>query len=57
MWLILGVIPQVWKVLNGREWDLITMFATLPNWLAAGLAWGLIMRFWMNKKGNNAERN
>ena len=51
MWLVLGVIPQIWQVLNGREWDLITMFATLPIWLLVGLAWGLIMRFWMNKKG------
>ena len=55
MWLVLGVIPQIWQVLNGREWDLITMFATLPIWLLVGLAWGLIMRFWMNKNEKKAE--
>ena len=57
MWLTLGVIPKVWKVLNGGEWDLITMFVTLPIWLAGGLAWGLFMRSYMNKRRNNAERN
>ena len=57
MWLVLGVIPQIWQVLNGREWDLITMFATLPVWLATGLGWGFIMRIWMNKKEKKAEGN
>ena len=51
MWVILGVIPQVWSVLNGKEWDLIMMFVMLPIWLVTGFAWGLIMRFWMNRKG------
>ena len=51
MWVILGVIPQIWNVLNGKEWDLIMMFIALPIWLGTGFAWGLCMRFWMNRKG------
>lgn len=51
MWLILGVIPQIWNVLNGKEWDLVMMFVNLPIWLVAGLAWGLWVRFFMNRKG------
>ena len=50
MWLILEVLPQTWKVLHGSEWDLAKMFAMLPIWLVAGFAWGLIMRFWLNRK-------
>ena len=57
MWVILGVLPQMWKVLNGREWNLITMFVMLPIWLVAGFAWGLFMRFWMNRKGKKVERH
>ena len=51
MWVIMGVIPQMWRVLNGEEWDLIMMFIALPIWLATGFAWGLFMRFSMNRKG------
>ena len=50
MWLILEVLPQMWKVLHESEWDLAKMFAMLPIWLVAGFAWGLIMRFWLNRK-------
>ena len=50
MWLILEVLPQIWKVLHGSQWDLGKMFAILPIWLVAGFAWGLIMRFWLNSK-------
>ncbi len=50
MWLILEVLPQMWKVLHGSEWELAKMFAMLPIWLVAGFAWGLIMRFWLNRK-------
>ena len=57
MWVILGVIPQVWSVLNGKEWDLIMMFVMLPIWLVTGFAWGLVMRFWMNRKGKKADRH
>ena len=57
MWLMLRVLPQMWQVLNGRERDLITMFVTLPVWLVAGFAWGLIMRFWMNRKGGKKDRD
>ena len=51
MWVILGVVPQMWNILNGKEWDLIMMFVMLPIWLLTGFAWGLAMRFWMNRKG------
>ncbi|MYC13690.1 MAG: MFS transporter [Gemmatimonadetes bacterium] len=50
MWLILEILPQMWKVLHGNEWDLPKMFAMLSIWLIAGFAWGLIMRSWMNRK-------
>lgn len=51
MWLVLEVLPQVWGVMNGEEWDLLMMFIALPIWLTTGFAWGLFMRFWMNRKG------
>ncbi len=52
MWLIMGVIPEVWNVLNGEEWDLMMLFVfQLPLWLVAGFCWGLGMHFFMNKKG------
>ena len=51
MWMIIEVIPQIWSVLNGKAWDLIMMFIALPVWLATGFAWGLFMRFSMNRKG------
>ena len=57
MWLILGVIPQVWEVLNGGEWDWIMMFIALPIWLVTGFAWGLFMRFFMNRKGEKADKH
>ena len=50
MWLILEVLPQIWKVSHGSEWDLAKMFAMLPIWLIAGFVWGLIIRSWMNRK-------
>ena len=50
LWLIIVVLPQIWQVLQGGEWDLAKMFAMLPIWLIAGFAWGLIMRSWMNRK-------
>ena len=56
MWLMNGVLPQMWQVLNGKEWDLITTFVALPIWLMSGFAWGLIMRFWMNRKGGQKRK-
>ena len=50
MWLMVGVLPEIRNVLNGREWDLITMFVALPICLVGGLAWGMFMRFVMNRK-------
>ena len=55
MWVIMGVIPEVWEVLNGREWDWTMMFIALPIWLVSGFVWGLWMRFSMNRKGKNAD--
>ncbi len=51
MWVVLEIIPQVWNVLNEREWDLIMMFISLPIWLVTGIVWGLFMRWYMNRKG------
>lgn len=52
MWLIMGVIPEMWDVLNGEEWDLMMLFVfDLPLWLVGGFCWGLWMHFAMNKKG------
>ncbi len=50
MWLVNEVVPQIWEVLNGGEWDLIMVFVALLIWLATGFAWGLAMRFFMNRK-------
>jgi len=57
MWVIMGVIPQIWEVLNGGEWDWIMMFIALPIWLVTGFAWGLAMRFWMNRKGKKVDKH
>ncbi|RKU18843.1 hypothetical protein C6501_02120 [Candidatus Poribacteria bacterium] len=52
MWLVMGVIPEAWNVLNGEEWDLMMLFVfELPLWLVTGFGWGLWMHFTMNKKG------
>lgn len=56
MWLMNGVLPQMWQVLNGKEWDLIATFLALPIWLMSGFAWGLAMRFWMNRKGGQKRK-
>ena len=50
MWLVNEVVPQIWEVLNGGEWDWIMMFIGLLIWLATGFAWSLAMRFFMNRK-------
>ena len=51
MWMIIEVTPQMWRVLNGEEWDWIMMFIALPIWLVSGFVWGLWMRSFMNRKG------
>ena len=51
IWLIIEVIPQVWEVLNGEEWDWMMMFVSLLIWMVGGFAWGLWMHFSMNRKG------
>ena len=56
IWVIMEVIPQVWEVLNGGEWDLIMMFITLPIWLVPGFVCGCLwMPRWMNRKGKKAD--
>ena len=56
VWVILEIIPQVWKVLNGGEWDLIMMFISLPIWLFPGFVCSLLwMNRWMNRKGKKAD--
>ena len=57
MWVVNEVGPQLWEVLNGEEWDLIMMFVALLIWLATGFAWGLAMRFFMNRKGEKANKH
>lgn len=51
MWMIMEVIPQVWKVFHGEEWDLRTMFDMLPFCLLVGFIWGAFMHVGMNLKG------
>ena len=55
MYVFMVVIPQVWEVLKGGEWDWIMMFIGLPIWLVAGFVWGLFMRFFMNRKGKKTD--
>ena len=56
VWVILEIIPQVWKVLNGGEWDLIMMFIAFPIWLFPGFVCSLLwMPRWMNRKGKKAD--
>ena len=55
MYVFTEVIPQVWEVLKGGEWDWIMMFVMLPIWLGSGFVWGLAMRFFMNRKGKKTD--
>ena len=58
VWVIFEIIPQVWKVLNGGEWDLIMMFIAFPIWLFPGFVCSLLwMNRWMNRKGKKADRH
>ena len=58
MWLILAVIPQVWEVLNGGEWDLMMLFVSLPALMVVGYVWGLFMPFLtLNRKRKKAEKH
>lgn len=57
MWLGNEIVPQIWGVLNGGEWDWIMMFIALPIWLVSGFAWGLGIHFFMNRKGKKADRH
>ena len=59
-WLLIGtfgwgvltwVLFEGWQVLDGREWDLMKMIGNLPIWLVSGFVWGLLMHFFMNRKG------
>ncbi len=56
MWLVMAVIPEVWDVLNGKEWDLMMLFVIeVPLWLVAGFGLGLWIQFDMNKKGKRRD--
>ena len=56
LWLFAEVIPEVWNVLNGEEWNLMMLFVfKLPICLVGGFCWGLWMHFAMNKKGKGRE--
>ena len=59
-WLLIGTFGwgvltwglfEGWQVLDGREWDLMKMIGNLPIWLVSGFVWGLLMHFFMNRKG------
>ena len=50
MWMLMEVIPQIREVFNGGEWDLMMMFVDLFIFMVGGFAWGLFMRFFMNRK-------
>ena len=63
-WLLIGtfgwggltwLLFEAWLVLDGREWDLKTMLENLPIWMVGGFAWGLFMRFFMNRKGEKTD--
>ena len=67
LWLLIGVfgwgVPtwalfEVLTVLRyGEEWNLKRMLVSLPIWLVSGFAWGLWMRFYVNRKGKKANRH
>ena len=63
-WLLIGVFGygvlswglfEGWQVLDGREWDLMKVIGNLPIWLVSGFVWGLLMHFFMNRKGKKAD--
>ena len=51
LWIAFEVLPEMWQVLNGREWDLRAMFDMLPFCLLGGFTWGSFMHVVMNLKG------
>ncbi len=57
MWGVMVIIPQVREVLNGGEWDLMKIIGNLPIWLVSGFMWGLFMHFFMNRKGEKADKH
>jgi len=58
MWLIFAVIPHVWEVLNGGEWNLMMLFFVLPGMMIVGYVSGLFMPFLtLNRKRKKAEKH
>ena len=51
LWVAFEVLPEMWEILNGREWDLRAMFDMLPFCLLGGFIWGSFMHVVMNLKG------
>ncbi|MXY99728.1 hypothetical protein F4Y93_03430 [Candidatus Poribacteria bacterium] len=43
MWVAFGILPEMWEVLNGGEWDLRMMFDALPFFLLGGFVMGCFM--------------
>ena len=43
LWVVFGILPEMWGVLNGGEWDLRMMFDTLPVALLFGFVSGCFM--------------
>ncbi len=48
MWVVLVILPEMWEVLNGEEWDLRMMFDMLPLSLLGGFVMGCFMHVWVS---------
>jgi len=51
MWIAMSVAPQAIRRFRGDEINWSAIGIQLPIWLLAGFIWGVVMHFWMNKKG------
>jgi hypothetical protein len=51
MWFLMSLVPQLWALFNRRRLDLLKMGVQLAIWLAMGLLFGLIVRYFMNRRG------
>ena len=56
MWVAFGILPEMWEVLNGGEWDLRMIFDVLPFCLLSGFALGCLMYVLMNLDLMNLKR-
>lgn len=59
--LIFGVImfvlmQLIYPLIQNSEITPRNLLLTLPIWLLGGLAWGLSMKWWMNRKGQSPNK-